>query len=53
MFHVAISDSEKLLVLDRYDANLFTEFTRSKSVPVIHQTSQTSTDEYIFTISVS
>ena len=28
-----ISDSEKLLVLDRDDANLFTEFTRSTSLP--------------------
>ena len=33
-----ISDSEKLLVLDRDDANLFTEFTRSTSLPYVETT---------------
>ena len=33
-----ISDSEKLLVLDRDDANLFTELTRSMSLPYVETT---------------
>ena len=32
------SDSEKLLVLDRDDANLFTEFTRSIPLPWVETT---------------